>query len=410
MRFFLLLTFSFSAVHSAALADPIGNYEAISEYLKLLQPSTNCGESVPAPYENSGDEAIFWRGISCQDLFSSVPPPNHPGASALSWRPLCSVTRINKNLHTSPNSSFEKAIQEEHQNALQHDLCAQGAKAYLEDDAGYKPHSQNEQHITPMTLEDRIAYQKLIEQIRDETSQSCCGNDSECARWFKKVRISFCVPEEDPAKPDPCTEDGTYFNVSDASGLQKFYRGKIQNLTLPRGEIDIAPLKVESTGTPNDNVDTIVHELGHACSFARRILAVKHGDRAAYDQVKVGEGSAATYCKLSPAVVKTYSDLYLKLGLSSATFQCASKYSASAVDNRFVDGQCEKGCPMSAIEEGLADTLALKNVHTNAGTLTLDDFCRGLRDNEHPLASDVLACALKTPSIDQRVREWTGCR
>lgn len=204
------------------------------------------------------------------------------------------------------------------------------------------------------------------------------------------------------------------FQAVDSDSLSGFYdrypsaaagKGK---LNIPQGEIVLGPLKKDD-GSPNDDMDVVLHELGHACSFIQRAFEVQAGDPSAYEEFK-NRDVVDSDCSLAHGLQLVYQALFAKLGFNTETLSCAMENSAQATHQRFTSGSCSKGCPESAIEEHFADLVSYWLLEQKDAARAMRKLCTYARDAQHPLMSDVIGCATKTPKFAQRFKNWMGCQ
>ena len=188
------------------------------------------------------------------------------------------------------------------------------------------------------------------------------------------------------------------------------------------GIIGVSPLR-GSDGELRFDDATLAHEFGHTCSGVLiQLAAGRRGEKrdspeARDAQAYMGQfleaassgNPSGPFCAVTPEVRRTFQRVFTQLGASEATFSCLSALASQAVSPRFQAGQCKDACPMSYLEESLADWVAMFAMPESAMPAFLTGLCQGVRDDIHPMAADMLRCFAKSKKVLERMIAHTGC-
>jgi len=407
----LLLLSSLSAVAQDDATLQTGmTGDAIS---KIMNPHAETCDSCTgvATYALRKPNKDFYKDTPCSEILSTHPPSDLASSmSALDkingeWWPVCSLSFLNdareKKFDRSLFSAFSVTASTEKvaENFAHRDKCARKPSSMLGAD-GYIPPTQKKEHLAVMTPDQVKAYLAQVSEVRAQVTDQCCSSnpaiESDCRISMGTLKIGVCKPETDPKKPDPCAEDDTYFLASeDESTL---------------GEVDLSPFMED--GSPHDGLFTLHHEFGHACSQALRNISA----RASSDYEKVNDnahvdtpGKPTTGCDLTPEFRRVYTSLLGRFGVNADSADCLLKGADALKNKRFQAGACLGGCPVAAIEESFANTVAFASAeHYNAKIIDWD-VCHSTRDTEHLLMVDELRCVLRSSGFAEKFETGLGC-
>ena len=237
-------------------------------------------------------------------------------------------------------------------------------------------------------------------------SSQCCQKNKDCLNLFSNLSIRFCEPQRDPNAEEPCL-DGSSFQHSNSGWFSSIFDRHNP------GVVQVALFVDKSRGEISDDVDRIfTHELGHACSYIKRKVAINNGNKiVSADLDRYMSADPVVACDASYVGTSAMFDgLYRDLGLSIKSSQCL--LSLASKKARFVDRPCENACPRVQLEEAFGnvseylfypDKFVIPYILPN-------DLVNSYRDSQHPLAADVFKCMVQTPSLLTKYENLTGCK
>lgn len=370
---------------------------------QLIGPTPGCN-SIADPEDEK----------SCGSVFSLHPLTKYCNFPAKDWLPYCSLNWIHDEQKAGAKDLMQ-ILKNAHHTETELDSCANTAE--MRGSPNYAMPTQNSYLVKLMSLDARLAYEQAIQSQLHSEAIHCCGEDAECKKIFENIKITWCKPQTDPAKPDPCIDDTTAFQRIDDTRLERLAKSRNASLKVSEyqpdsGEITFSPLQKIITDAPHDGPDVIAHELGHSCSSARIQLAIKRGvnysKAAILAEIKSDPGKGRN-CSITPEVKQRYQEMFETLGSSKETFDCLTEVAHNNTRLRFKSGLCPGGCPIAAIEESFADFMRDISLTPADGKKMFPEVCIALRDNAHPLGADELRCELKTPALVERFKTWSGC-
>jgi hypothetical protein len=365
--------------------------------------------------QESFSPANFFKEQSCRTLFSFSPPAwvlqNSPESifkNPLNWTPVCSplqFEQIRSGLALDPKDLVLR-VEAELKNR---DECAIPERSRFSSE--HVIPSQNSAHLTLMSEDEKTNQLSQAQILLNQVSETCCGLDRTCERMMKGVSIHFCQAQSDPNGPDECIGTGTGYQAEADPALWKYTKEnafaakpkqiRSEDFHLPSGSITISPFKNDDS--PSD----FSHEMGHACSWVKRSLAITRGSRAETKEY-------ATYddCQIDQNASLTYQRLFLSLGLNQASISCIQKRANEITDWRFEKGECANACPRSALDETFADTMSVLSAPASQWVSDkIPEFvCAADRDSRHLLRNDIFRCLLQTPSFLEKAERGTGCK
>jgi hypothetical protein len=250
------------------------------------------------------------------------------------------------------------------------------------------------------------------------TDLCCADGDEECRSWMGSVRTNWCTPTSRHWSGDLCFESVPNFTFDDplwgrirsfvnrhASAAQA--RGRFEWRNSDGATLHLTPFVIrgQALTTPR----TLVHELGHACSGVRLLLAANRGDEDAFTSLR---GRVNNQCALGRAELSFYRALFSLTGAQPKVSQCISEFAGLADRMRFDSIPCSNGCPRSQMEESFADWVAGLTLPSEQWVPEIAPrFCNGfVRDGAHGLMADQLRCFLWDPIFQDRARAGLGCR
>jgi hypothetical protein len=382
--------------------------------LKMLNPHTETCDTCAgaATYALRKPNKNFYKDTPCSEILSTHPPSDLVNSmSALDkvdgeWWPVCSLSFLNdareKKLNPSLFSAFSVSASTEKvaENFANRDDCARKASTMRGADHYLAP-TQKKEHFTVMNSDQIKAYLSQVAVVQARVTDQCCSSnpaiESDCRQAMGTIKVVLCKPVTDPKKPDPCSEDDTYFQASQDAGQL--------------GEVDLSPFLKD--GLAHDDSFTINHEFGHACSQALRNISAT----ASSDFEKVNDnryqdtpGKPTVDCDLTPEYMSVYTSLFHRFGVGDDSVGCLINGATALKNKRFQTGACLGGCPVAGIEESFANTVALASAEHFDAKIIDWGVCHGTRDNEHLLVMDDLRCDLRSSGFAEKLETGLGCR
>lgn len=287
--------------------------------------------------------------------------------------------------------------------------------------------------------EEREKLESRIEELRLSSREFCCKDDALCGQEFDRVTVSFCEPERDPHKPDPCAFGGsfrvpgrTYREVFDrlqdvvgigeeAEEIRRLAqynimsRAKHENASdsYTIGSVVLSSYISRNRGSgPMEPV--ILHEFGHACSMVRmRVWALEHDDEIDLGRVLRATqwlDSARRRCDRDQELPTAYDDFWEELGESRELSSCLRELAIANQEGR-MDRACEGVCPGHYLEEAAGIAFSLLTGDLSGGLASVfPNTCDHVRDGQHPMVSDVIEClAQNSPRFRERLKEAYEC-
>jgi hypothetical protein len=377
----------------------------------LMNPNPNGCDSCsqePTAYhlrEVTKDFSALWAKTPCRELFATTPPALTPKQLALlrpikgEWWPVCSLSDLSYTMASSPKQSLDSIIKEVVNEFASADACA-ADPSKTRNQEGYTSPTRENRELGIMDLAARKKYENLIEKARQRVMNSCCGGNTDCRGKMSKIPIVYCKPEPDPKKPDPCIEDSTYYFDEHGDGS---------------GELHVSPLFFLRPEIPSDDLFTLGHEFGHACSDMLRLTAAKTSaevrrfNKYFYDIYDPETGEPTSACKITSSVVAIYRQLFKDISIDDGAFGCLLSTSRGLTYARFKDQPCYHSCPARALDESFADAVGFLNSSDDDPTTLYNDACSAIRDHEHPFPMDDLKCLLSSPKFRDIMSSGLGC-
>jgi len=378
--------------------------------------SINSGKcSIGSNSVTSNPYAAYFSRLSCSFLFSEKPinifqshEKNLRGvySDESNWTPVCSMVDTHDVLNEkpaleSPNDDLV-IMNKISQRAFEADACN-----FTKQDRSaseYVNPTQNTNESVVLAENDKINLKKYAEGIKNITATQCCAGNLSCETKIRSVPVSFCKAQKSRDIPDPCIENGDFYQPSDRDAVfdsKKFNPGV--------GKIILSPFEASNVH------ETIAHEFGHACSQILRDVKTR-------EEIKINKITDPSFInnekkpdsetKLDPNQEKIYTLMYSNLNYSKETIDCIINIAHQATKKRFVNGECKNGSESSYIEEAFADYMMYQNISNEdivPGFLPADT-CNTIRDSQHPLARDSFKCALKTPTLLEKMELGVGCK
>lgn len=366
---------------------------------------------------------------SCEELFSGRAPawaaPSNaasflPGApQAEEWLPFCSVYQVDSQLAKLPfptRDRMQTALQRTQEYQRNRDLCDPKGKYFAEMnryDEKYEPPTQEERAMRPMTVDERKEMMATARRWIDRVAGECCGSDAECAKYFKRLRLPECKPATDPKVSDPCLDHAAFWEKKEKGygpdAGEPDWRPSADEPFYP-GRMLLAPYVPTDNRVTMTTEGLLAHELAHQCSNIHIQLAKYHRQP---DAIHVPSTSKDPGCVITEPVKKFYRKLLARIDVTAETAECLFERTGRAPQLRFRPSEpCKDGCAVIQLDEaysmlhGLAHTEAV----ADAVPLYLPGQLCGMRDAEHPMGADVLACALRSPKLRAKMEAFVKCR
>ena len=263
-----------------------------------------------------------------------------------------------------------------------------------------------------------------------------------CKSALMDVEAKFCKP----SATEPCTTNALYrmgrasaafwsqvetraSQLSTNPGLSEATRTALQQTKdrtrLPNGGAPLItsgrvvfPPYMMNGVLENNDEETYIHELTHACSKIRRqleIISTPNPEKFVATYRSIFPEDRDALCK-SPATTEMYRSLYGKTTLASYgmsdkqrndSFNCISRVAQTALSGNANRHACDRGCPNIMLEETFADLMV---VSVDQPKAALTYACDIIRDSEHGFVSDALECiAQNSESARARIKDGLQC-
>ena len=382
------------------------NFSHAQEVDKTLEAVGKLNELVCIPKKSPTQ----FSGYSCQELLSDVPPQWIGRNDKLgffknpnTWAPVCAFSRLDQLKLEKPNATQAGLTKVLGEVQGDYDLCGSG-----EDRSSAAYHAPSletaskeaKETIKVLSDSERVQVEKNVKVIQAASAESCCGADLVCTKLMNSVSTVFCEVQKDPTQADECIESGTYFR---AYAVNEWRKKPLVQVT---GKLPIKPGIMTLSPYKALPFDHIAHEFGHACSWTKRMLAVKSGARPEYGEFGLDEA-----CTVNAAVTLTYEHLVTQAGFSVESNQCISARANTAKRARYSLKKCPNGCEKDQYEEAMADFYSYRVANNSdfIPTYLPNTICEGAREGDHMLVTDIFSCALKTQAFRARIEEITQC-
>lgn len=296
-----------------------------------------------------------------------------------------------------------------------------------------------------LSSDERGAILAQFLEVRSQTAQMCCGGNSLCRRIIEFTPLRFCpLNESRTATTTSCPSSGIGMRLfatdeilaqfldlvqpgwrSHAMNFETFnaHRNELRFPNPPT--VWVVPFRrVEGQGLVFESRqirNTLRHELGHVCSVAwmlgESFQPMRAGDsihrRMALTLLErqIISINAPDKCAFDDNRQITYAQMFQGIGLSPATVRCLIQSVERFPRQRINHHECDNVCRGLQIEETLAQIWPIVTGNNPADLRALISIMAGdIRDTEHPLTGDLVACLLHTDSMRRRLEQATMCR
>ena len=303
----------------------------------------------------------------------------------------------------------------------------------------YKDPSRRDMLKAGYTFASEAQLVKINEEfsnMKARTAIQCCGSDQRCITTYMATSLRFCSDpksEQDETAPDPCASSGSaYFTVDRKTQLTYFanynHWERMPPETLAQimdqmkmngepnfvvGSINPGYISLNRYISPRGKSDdyTYRHELGHACNFVRRQLAVKDGvtNYSMKDSVVT---EMAEYCKQSsqPSYDFTMLDNAYKGKNTSPLKNCIQQGIEEETNNTKDYAYIPNACFNSKIEEATADAFSALTAQKNEAGRLIWTLCTNSPSAIHYSGYKTLECVMKyAPEMNTVIADGIEC-
>lgn len=270
--------------------------------------------------------------------------------------------------------------------------------------------SENQETELPKDKSDILIFQtdfrnemaQKFSFIKEQIKVACCPSDAkECSAYLDKVPLVYCdtkdcegndlLPAYTPAShsmTEPLVIRSTGQVVVKSMGLTKFKDKASAGIFLTYA---------------------FYHELGHACEDALSLGWKKDVATAAALYIARRK---STVTSENTAMRNAFSEFIDVTGGTASTIRCLQGLAQTATQPQFEGDSlvCPQVSADSYLVEGFADWIAIKTEPAESLLETLEfRACYSNRESTHPMVSDVLNCALKTPAVKEKIKTALRC-
>ncbi len=348
--------------------------------------------------------AKYFSEMKCSTLFGSTVPKwistvSDPGIfkNKLEWEPVCSAMWLKFSKKIDPSSHNQEGVNQFNRYLKKYDEL----KEENQDETTSNADASNKAIKALLTDNERAKKLEVMNSVIESVGNQCCEKNEDCEIDLKKIKVTFYDSEDKDGRTEYHVGNHSDWHERFANlSLKQQAKIALNTFPVPVGHITLSPFQND------DDLNALIHEAIHACSFIKRDNLARNGNTDAI-QAYVGRLD----CQANSGTRSFFNKLFKGLGLNSKSIECIEEIASKAPQGRFDPSQKTGGCERAYLEESYAFVGADTNPMNIADFKTqAEGLCLGKRDNIHPLAADIFRCELLTPDIKKQFIAATGCR